>query len=312
MSEIERSLPHIQLDSSQLLTLVRKAFPACQKIDDWKILSGGAVNTTYKLQIGKEAFVLRLYTRDRSHSKTEKEIYRLLDGKVPTPKLLYTDEEAQPWAYSIFEWISGVHLSSVSQDHKTSLSFELGRILTSIHAFKFTQGGLFGVGMEVGNSFEVGSSPYFEETLSVLSKGKKIRHRLGEELARQTVYFIQKNKDFFPKVENNICLTHADFKPVNLLYDAEGKVFVLDWEFAHAGIGLLDFAILLRHRDQFPCDLKALEEGYTTFGGSLPDEWFRSALITDLMNMVTLMDSPSEQPNLYHQLRTIIQTTINC
>jgi len=100
--EVERSIQNIELDYSQLLTLVRKAFPDCQRLDDWKILSGGALNTTYKIQMGKEPIVLRLYARDRLHCKTEKEIHRFIDGRVSTPKLLYADESFQPWPYSIF------------------------------------------------------------------------------------------------------------------------------------------------------------------------------------------------------------------
>jgi hypothetical protein len=75
---------------------VRKAFPDCQRLDDWKILSGSALNTTYKIQMGKEAIVLRLYARNRLHCKAEKEIHRLIDRRVSTPKLLYVDESYQP------------------------------------------------------------------------------------------------------------------------------------------------------------------------------------------------------------------------
>jgi Ser/Thr protein kinase RdoA (MazF antagonist) len=144
-----------------------------------------------------------------------------------------------------------------------------------------------------------------------LSKGKNVRHQLGDKLTDETLAFMQKNKDFFPKIKDNVCLAHSDFKPVNLLCNAEGRIFVLDWEFAHAGIGILDFSILLRHRDQFPFDLDALSKGYLTSGGQLPDDWFRSALITDFVNIVTLMDTPPEQPKLFHQLKNAIQTTID-
>jgi len=118
--------------------------------------------------------------------------------------------------------------------------------------------------------------------------------------------FMLKNKDFFPRVGENICLTHSDFKPVNLLYKT-GNVFVLDWEFAHAGIGILDFAILLRHREQFPFDSKSLAKGYLDFGGKLPEDWLRSALITDFVNIVQLLDSPPDRPQLFHQLTRISQ-----
>lgn len=308
--EIERSIQNIHLDSQQLLALIRRAFPDCYRLDDYHILSGGALNTTYQFRIGNDEFVLRLYARDRAHCKMEKEIHALIDGKVSTPKLIYADENHQLVPYAIFEFIQGKHLTEVSQDDKQLLSYELGSVLASIHGFKFQQAGLFGDGVVISKPFKMGSSPYFEEAFSVLSHGKYVRERLGNQLADNMLTFMQKNKEFFPTVKNNICLTHSDFKPVNLLCHADKKVFVLDWEFAHAGIGILDFAILLRHRDQFPLDLNSLKLGYTSSGGILPDEWFRSALITDFVNITQLLDLPPERPKLFFQLKNTVQATI--
>lgn len=310
--EIERSIQHIQLNHQQLLALVQKAFPHCQKLDKWRILSGGALNTIYQFQIDSDAFVLRLYARDRSHCKTEKAIHQLIDNTVSTPKLIYANEYHEPWAYSIFEFVSGVHLSDVSKEYKTSLSHELGTLLASIHEFKFPEARLFGDGIAIGYPFKMGSSPYFEKTYSVLSQDENVKFRLGNKLANDALAFIQENKDFFPTVKkDNICLTHSDFKPVNLLYNTVGKVFVLDWEFAHAGMGILDFAILLRHRNQFPLDLDGLMNSYTSTGGILPVEWLRSALISDFVNIATLLESPAERPQLFAQLRHAAQTTID-
>lgn len=307
--EVERSIQNIQLTHDQLLALVRNAFVSCDKLDEWEIFSGGALNTTYKFTLGKSRFVLRLYARDRAHCKTERAIHQLIDGHVLTPKLIYANEFHESWPYSIFEFIPGKHISEVSIENENSLSYELGRVLATIHSFKLQQAGLFGDGMIVSHAFEVGSSPYFEEAFSVLSKGKIVRQRLGSKLADETIAFMQEKKAFFPIVENNVCLTHSDFKPVNLLY-LDKRVFVLDWEFAHAGIGILDFAILLRHRDQFPCQIESLVKGYTDFGGTLPKDWFRSALITDFVNTLQLLDSPPERPQLFQKLKTTIQSTI--
>lgn len=310
--EVERSIQNIQLDDTQLLTLVRRAFPDCQRLDDWKILSGGALNTTYKIQIGHDTFALRIYARDRAYCKTERAIHQLIDKSISTPKLIHADEEHRPWAYSIFEFVSGAHISEMPDQEKVTLSYELGRVLASIHAFKMAKAGLFGDSIAIGRAFELGSSPYFEETNSILSSSKNVRSRLGEKLTDEALTFIQENKDYFPTIKHdNICLTHSDFKPVNLLYTDKRKVFVLDWEFAHAGVGILDFSILLRHRHQFPLDLSTLENSYTHFGGILPTEWLRSAFITDFVNIVTLMDTPPERPKLFHQLKNAIQSTIS-
>ena len=309
--EVERSIENIHLDDKQFLGIVQKAFPECQRVENYNLLSGGALNTTYKFQIKGTQFVLRLYARDRSHCKMEQEIHALIDGKVSTPTLIYADDRYHLCPYAIFQFIEGKLISEISREHKTLLSYDLGVLLASIHSFKFQKAGLFGEGIRIAKSFEDGSSPYFEEAFSVLSRGKYVRTRLGDRLSDEMLDFMQKNRDFFPKVEKNICLTHSDFKPVNLLFNSEKKTFILDWEFAHAGIGILDFAILLRHRDQFPLDLGSLMKGYTDSGESLPDEWLRSALITDFVNILSMLDAPPERPKLFYQLKNAAQTTID-
>lgn len=308
--EVERSIQNIQLNHEQLLALVKQAFKGCNNLDEWGVLSGGALNTTYKFTFAQQTFVLRIYARDRALCKTERFIHQLINGHVSTPQLIYADECHEPWAYAIFEFVPGKHISEISSEYRSYLSYELGRVLASIHRFKLCQAGLFGDGMIISHPFEKGSSPYFEEAFSVISNGKFVRKRLGDELASKTLTFMQRNKDFFPVIDDNVCLTHSDFKPVNLLYHEE-KVVVLDWEFAHAGIGILDFAILLRHRNQFPCEIDALAKGYIDFGGILPKNWFRTALITDFVNIFHLLESPAERPQLFQQLKTTIQNTIS-
>ncbi len=309
--EVERSIQNIQLDYNQLLSLVRTAFPNCQRLDKWELLSGGANNTIYKIQTGPESFVIRLYARDRALCIREKAIYQLITPSVSTPKLIYTYEDYEPWAYSLFEFVSGVQISKALSQEKFHISYELGRLLASIHAYKLPQAGLFGDGITISHPFEMGSSPYFEKTISVLSQEGLVRHRLGPRLVEEAITFIQKNKDFFPIVSDNICLTHSDFKPVNILYTSNKKIFVVDWEFAHAGIGILDFSLLLRDRHQFPLNLAALQKGYLDFGGTLPDEWIRSATITDFVNMATLLETPGERPKLFQELKNAMQHTMH-
>lgn len=307
----ERNVDNIELNYNQLLQLVSRAMPHCHKIDSWQILSGGAVNTSYKIRIGNEEFVLRLYTRDRSYCKTEQELHKLIQSKVPVAELVYSDQKHEPWAYAMFRFVSGLHVDKVSPELSTTLSHELGRVLALIHSFKFPQAGLFGDGLSISHSFPVGSSPYFDEAHNILSKNGHARLRLGDKRADEILLFMEKNKDFFPRIGDNICLTHSDFKPVNLLYTPEATVCVLDWEFAHAGVGILDFAILLRHRHQFPLDLDALKSGYEKNGGRLPDEWFRSALITDFINIFQLLEVPAERPKLFRELQDALDSTIN-
>lgn len=308
---VERSIPNITLDKEQLLSLVRPAFPSCNELNEFRVLSGGALNTIYKFGIKSREFIIRIYAKDRANCEIEKAIHQLIDKGVSTPKLIYANGTHEPWAYSIFEYISGIHISEVSSQNKTALSHKLGAALASIHQFKFPNAGFFGEGLTIKHPFKTGSSPYYEETLSLLSNGKNAKSRLGKKLTEQALSFIQEYKDFFPTIrKDEICLVHSDFKPVNLLYQQTGNIFVIDWEFAHAGNQILDFAILLRHRNEFPLDLDALVSGYTNSGGKLPDKWLQSALITDFVNMITLMETPPERPVLFQEFKKIIKSAI--
>ncbi len=309
---IERSIANIHLKNDQLLSLVQQAFPDCSQLENHKILTGGAQNTIYKFQIGEEEFILRIYARSRSHCKTEKELHALIDPFIPTAQLVYSNENHEKWPYAIFKFVPGSHLYDVPQQCQSALSFELGRVLALIHSFQFSEAGLFDDGLKIAHSFPLGSSPYFEEACAVLSDTKGYtRKYLGEKLADQTLSFMLQHQAFFPKIGKTSCLTHSDFKPVNLLYNQNGQVIVLDWEFAHAGIGILDFAILLRHRNQFPLDLAILEEGYVSHGGCLMNDWPHSAMITDFVNIITMMNRPVERPKLFEELKQALQTTMH-
>ena len=309
---VERDIDNIDLTQEQISLLIREAFPNHFSIEgNLAILSGGAINSTYKFKIEKEDFVLRVYARDRACCKIEQEVLDLISTKISIPHLIYSNECHEPWAYAIFRFMPGIHIYDASDESKISLSYELGKTLALIHSFKFPKAGLFGNGIAIGRPFPKNSSPYFEEAFTILSKMGNARRRLSDPLADEMRNFMMKNKDFFPRIDSDICLVHSDFKPVNLLYNPDGKITVLDWEFAHAGASILDFAILLRHHEQFPLNVDSLKRGYTDFGGILPDEWIRSAFITDFINIATMLDVPAERPQLFHQLKKAARNTID-
>lgn len=103
---------------------------------------------------------------------------------------------------------------------------------------------------------------------------------------------------------------HSDFKPCNLLYSKGKEVVVLDFEFAHAGHPLLDFAILLRHKETIPLDLNILEKSYRDCGGELPLDWVPRAEVTDFVNFTTMMESPLERPKLLDLFKIKINNLI--
>jgi hypothetical protein len=52
---VERGIPNITLDYEQLLSLVRPAFPNCNELNEFKVLSGGALKSS-KIQLRAGVF----------------------------------------------------------------------------------------------------------------------------------------------------------------------------------------------------------------------------------------------------------------
>lgn len=307
---VERSNITIHLDHQSVLEMVQKAFPRCSAVTKLTLLSGGAPNILYSFKIGDDKFVLRLYTRSSSDCKIEKELHLLIESVINLPKLVYCDENHKPLAYAIFKFVSGIRVSKTPDAITATLSEKIGNTLALIHSFKFPVAGYFEDGIRIKTPMPLNSSPYLEKTVVTLTKSERVRERLGGPLVEELLQFIDENRIFFPKIGTDTCLTHANFQPANLLYQPGGSITVLGWENAHAGARILDFAVLIRHRKKIGLDMKALLKGYEKQHGIMPDNWYQSALITDFVNIITLLDAPGERPLLFDELEQVLRTTM--
>lgn len=278
----------------------RPFFGGKGNLESVESLSGGAVNETYKIVWEEIPYILRLYTRDPQLAELERNLYLMIEEFIPVPKLLYSEGSA-----ALFSYVNKKRLDQV-QDARHS--YHLGELLSRIHGFRFPKAGLFGPELEIAVSFAEGSSPYLDYILDHFDRSARAWSRLGDERGEQILRFIECEQDFFPKIEGGGKLVHSDFKPVNLLWDECEGFTILDWEFAHSGHPLLDFGILLRHDRQFPFDCKAFIKGYKESGGEVPDEWERMARITDLINLIQLLERPKPDfPFLFEAVDRILK-----
>ena len=83
-------------------------------------------------------------------------------------------------------------------------------------------------------------------------------------------------------------LLHGDFKASNLHEALDGRLLVLDWEFAYAGPCLMDIGQLFRWDEPQPFTDNFVA-AYMAAGGNLPKNWRELIACFDLVNLVGLL-----------------------
>ncbi|NGX51712.1 MAG: hypothetical protein K1060chlam2_01586, partial [Chlamydiae bacterium] len=237
---MERAVQPLDLSHSEIEESCRLYFQDRGTLQSFELLSGGAVNSTFKIRWEDEWFVLRFYVREKQLADVESHLYRLIQDSVPVPEMLFTSSEKGPYPFALFRFCEAPHIYESERVHSQSLSYELGEVLSKIHNFRFPIAGLFGNDLSIATPFEEGSSPYFDTCLEHLTESSNGWERLGNIRAEKIRNFIEKHKDYFPTIQRGGALVHSDFKPVNLLWDENQGLTVLDWEFAHSGHSLID------------------------------------------------------------------------
>jgi aminoglycoside phosphotransferase (APT) family kinase protein len=277
-------------------------------------LDGGLRNTNYCVHFAhsKPPVVLRLYTNDDPLScARERALLDLVAGHVPAPRVLRSDPSADP-PWSLLTWLDGTRYDHASDQAPAKLARSAGQTLARIHSFEFDRPGFLGAQLEIVEPLTVehGWADWISGWLLNGSAGD----RLGSDLTRRVLRFVADHADEMRRPHQpKPVLVHADYKPWNLLVAGSSRISgVLDWEFAHAGSKLLDLGIFLRQRESLPPNYeRAFGEGYTSAGGTLPDEWSQLSRLTDLICLVQLVDrGETEDRQRTADLRPLIEATL--
>ncbi|MBV9172248.1 MAG: aminoglycoside phosphotransferase family protein [Chloroflexi bacterium] len=281
---------------------------------DAEPLIGGLRNSNYRVVLAGEPgrAVVRFYTNDDPLScSREHAILKLIEGRVPAPRVLRSSPCADP-PWSLLTWLDGVRYDEAHAHSPEALAQSAGKTLARIHAFEFEEAGFFGRNLEITEPLTV-EHGWAEWITGWLVRGRA-GQRLGADLARRILRFVDEHAaEMRQPHQPKPVLVHADYKPWNLLVDASSRICgVLDWEFSHAGSKLLDIGIFLRQRHSLaPAYEAAFEDGYRHAGGSLPLDWSRLSRLTDLICLVQLVDrDETEDPRRTADLCPLIEATL--
>lgn len=254
--------------------------------DSVHLLAGGQANLNLLLD---EHRVLRVFERDPATAAKERALLERSWETFRVPEILDRGED-----FLLLEWIE---LAPVSDS--TEGGEKVGAAAAEIHATEFSEAGFLGADLEVESPLP-SARGYVAAALEEL--GDPWIRRADELVAR--VDRLDEDVGSTAPV-----LNHGDFKPANLFLDPNGRLVVLDWEFAFSGPQLFDLGQLFRWGPS-----KAFRDGfagaYERAGGTLPEAWEEKAEVFDLLNLLDLARTTHRDPVRSRHVRRRLERTL--
>jgi aminoglycoside phosphotransferase (APT) family kinase protein len=316
----ERDRAEIALDRAAVAKLLAPVFPGAA-VARFERVSGGLVNTNFKVVLGARAapLLLRIYQRDATQGLKEAALIRDLGPCVPVPELFHAAENnpVTGHAYSILSWVEGRPLDALALagEDLRSAGRALGPALAGVHAVKFDRFGFLGADLKLVHPIDLdreGLLSYLEHAFAV-GPGAA---RFGPELTASLRRFIDREGDRIAPWPGAPCLVHGDCNGSNLLFrqgtnGAWELAAILDWEFAFSGTPGFDFAHLLRPPLARHADFaEAAASSYRDAGGALPPDWRSLARITDLFAWIDIASRPDAGANVIEDAQKSIRAII--
>lgn len=235
-----------------------------------KVLSGGLANQNIRLDGDR---VLRIYLRDRNTLGREREILSRPWEHFRVPRVLGSGDD-----FLLLEFVEHHPLRNTAEQGTAT-----GRALAEIHSIKMPSSGELNERLEmeeVWADFPAMIEDYLRKTSDSLQP--------HADLIDAAEDFVRRRKSLMQEACPNPVLLHGDFKASNLHEAQDGRLLVLDWEFAYAGPCLMDVGQLLRWDEPQPFTDNFVA-AYTAAGGNLPKNWRELIACFDLVNLVGLL-----------------------
>lgn len=279
-------------------------------------LSGGYSNSNFKIDSDLGTFVCRVSHKGKEQLLVESELSNKLGDQL-SPNILFIGEK-DGYCFSIVDFVEGVLFSeawqSLEQIVLEEILIDLGNKISRIHSCQFPCSGFFDSKLSIGKEFKKGvGSEYYDFIVSSLKNGPVIE-RLGIELLRDIAELVTANKVLFEKVNTHRSLVHSDFNTKNILVSVEERrvTGILDWEYAHSGTPLCDFANFLRFEAEAGFNVvDFLVKGYGKESNIFFKDWRKVSSLLDLASMFGFLARENLHELTLNTSRKVIQDTIS-
>lgn len=264
-------------------------------------ISGGLTNTLHRVVLANGGVVVvRHHAGGAQPFHDELATLERLTGLLPVPELVRADPARHAIVY---RWIDGITMEECRREQPpaafASLAGPLGRLLAWLAR------------CEPRHDEHWDVAPIVAHARLQLLEGRT-RARVGEPIADALAAALDRAADQL--AWGKPCLSHGDIGGRNVLVQRiEGDRWriaaVIDWEAAAIASPLLDVGQLFRYRGRYDAAfVDEFERGYREAGGSLPDDWLRTARLLDAMAIIDLLDEPGELPGVFADCRKLLAT----
>jgi aminoglycoside phosphotransferase (APT) family kinase protein len=243
--------------------------------DPLRVLPGGLANLNVRVGSSR---VLRIHRRDPASAAREAALLSRAWQSFTVPAVLAAGDD-----FVLLRHVDHRPAGAGRED-----GVRVGAALAEIHRTRYAAAGFLDAQLKVARPFSDVFAALDAFARSELDRAGLRDDRLGARLGA----FLDADRAPLRAVAGPPVLLHGDFKASNLHETQDGRLLVLDWEFAYSGPALMDVGQLLRWSPP-AAFVSGFASGYTRHGGTLPRGWRRWAEVVDLYNLVSLLAGSS-------------------
>jgi aminoglycoside phosphotransferase (APT) family kinase protein len=320
MDSDPRCFPLIEVAFDRIGALLSPVLEGAE-IAEIRRVEGGLVNTLYRITLADRggALCLRVFAAGRPAWEAERNILAQVSASLPVPEALLAGEGGPGFAhpYLVYRWIEGMTLDECRRQTQPaaflSLAEPLGRLLAGVAGFSFADARNRGPNADHKSPSSVVALLQFSE--ESLRRGLA-RLRLGDALADALWRLLEAGALRLGALDCATCLVHGDLGGRNILVAPIGNGHwrvsgLIDWEEAFSGAALWDVGRLFRYGGRYSDTFRQrFARSYLVAGGTLPEDWRRTARLLDATRLVELLSGERELPVVFAECRALVEGVV--
>lgn len=290
-----------------------RSFDSKKEVESFEIFTGGRSSTNYKIRIKglNQIFVLRIYPKADKSCHKEFMIHNTVKEYIPVPEIYYINDDKTviDKPYAIVQFIEGIMLDQYMVENAgldKILAEEIGERLGYLHQKEFDQEGYLDENLHI-----IGDLPpilsWYEYFLN-----NRAGERLGSRMKEKVFECLKDNNSLLVQMTQKFVFSHGDFRPSNIMVKDGKLIGILDWEKSFSAPIYYDIGQFIRYMEQIR-DSK--ENSFITGYNRntripVPDEWRKMAKLTDLANILWVLNIKDDKTKLFSGMKNLIQRTI--